>query len=125
MRLRARLRKQERARPKAKAQGVTALKFQLPDLLEWIETNAKLTRAVKHMEMLRRRSGTRHRFRSRLPCAAESHVAAILLREIEPYHLLFAEEVCPPETFQRWPVRPAFDDTDCHGRTIDRGLWLC
>ena len=32
---------------------MTALKFQLPDLLEWIETDAKLTRAVKHMEMLR------------------------------------------------------------------------
>src|SRR6185369_4591245 len=27
--------------------GVTALKFQLPTYMEWIETNAKLTRAVK------------------------------------------------------------------------------
>src|SRR6478752_971725 len=40
-------------RDQTRAAGVTALKFQLPDLLEWIETNAKLTRAVKHMEMLR------------------------------------------------------------------------
>ena len=40
-------------RDKAKEQGVTALKFQLPDLLEWLETNVKLKRAVKHMEMLR------------------------------------------------------------------------
>ena len=33
--------------------GVTALKFQLPDLLECVETNAKIRRAVAHMEMLR------------------------------------------------------------------------
>src|SRR5438309_7322427 len=33
-------------RDKAKAEGVTALKFQLPDLLEWLETNVKLKRAV-------------------------------------------------------------------------------
>ena len=27
-------------------------------------------------------------------------VAAIILREIEPLHLLFAEEVCPPENIR-------------------------
>src|SRR5215471_11908772 len=40
-------------RDQTKAAGVTALKFQLPDLLEWVETNAKIKRAVQHMEMLR------------------------------------------------------------------------
>src|SRR5947207_15899148 len=40
-------------RDKTKAAGVTALKFQLPDLLECVETNAKIRRAVAHMEMLR------------------------------------------------------------------------
>src|SRR5947209_10072016 len=33
--------------------GVTALKFQLPTYMEWIETNAKLTRAVQSMETIR------------------------------------------------------------------------
>src|SRR5271169_2401866 len=33
--------------------GVTALKFQLPTYMEWIETNAKITRAVKSMEIMR------------------------------------------------------------------------
>src|SRR5207248_1444917 len=40
-------------RDQTRQAGVTALKFQLPDLLEWVETGAKLKRAVKHMEMLR------------------------------------------------------------------------
>ena len=34
-------------RDQTKAAGVTALKFQLPDLLEWVETGAKLTRDGK------------------------------------------------------------------------------
>src|SRR4051794_9496643 len=40
-------------RDQTKAAGVTALKFQLPDLLEGVETNAKIKRAVAHLEMLR------------------------------------------------------------------------
>jgi galactonate dehydratase len=84
-------------REKAKEQGVTALKFQLPDLLEWLETNVKLKRAVKHMEMLREGLGPDIDFAVDFHARPNPTVAAILLREIEPYHLLFAEEVCPPE----------------------------
>ena len=87
-------------RDKTKAAGVTALKFQLPDLLEWIETDAKLKRAVKHMEMLREGLGPDIDFAVDFHARPSPTVAAIILREIEPFHLLFAEEVCPPENIR-------------------------
>src|SRR5262245_40597740 len=84
-------------RDQTRQAGVTALKFQLPDLLEWIETNTKLTRAVKHMETLREGLGPDIDFAVDFHARPSPSVAAILLREIEPFHLLFADEVCPPE----------------------------
>ncbi|HMF75119.1 MAG TPA: galactonate dehydratase [Bryobacteraceae bacterium] len=79
------------------AAGVTALKFQLPTYMEWIETNAKLTRAVKSMETLREGLGPDLDFAVDFHAKPSPSVSAILVREIEPFHLLFAEEVCPPE----------------------------
>jgi galactonate dehydratase len=87
-------------RDQTKAAGVTALKFQLPDLLEWVETGAKLKRAVKHLEMLREGLGPDLDFACDFHARTSPTVAAILLREIEPLHLLFAEEVCPPENLR-------------------------
>src|SRR5262245_56721034 len=87
-------------RDQTRAAGVTALKFQLPDLLEWVETNAKLTRAVKHMEMLREGLGPDLDFAVDFHARPSPTVAAIILREIEPLHLLFAEEICPPENIR-------------------------
>jgi len=84
-------------RDKTKAAGVTALKFQLPDLLECVETNAKIRRAVAHMEMLREGLGPDRDFAVDFHARPSPTVAAIILREIEPLHLLFAEEICPPE----------------------------
>src|SRR6266566_4239124 len=84
-------------RDKTKAVGVTALKFQLPDLLEWVETGRKLTRAVKHMEMLREGLGPDLDFAVDFHARPSPTVAAIILQEIEPLHLFFAEEICPPE----------------------------
>ncbi|HMJ61999.1 MAG TPA: enolase C-terminal domain-like protein, partial [Bryobacteraceae bacterium] len=77
--------------------GVTALKFQLPTYMEWIETNAKLTRAVKSMETIREGLGPDIDFAVDFHAKPSPSVASILVREIEPLHLLFAEEVCPPE----------------------------
>ncbi|MFN7923017.1 MAG: galactonate dehydratase [Bryobacteraceae bacterium] len=87
-------------RDKTKAAGVTALKFQLPDLLEWVETGAKLTRAVKHLEMLREGLGADLDFAVDFHARPSPTVAAIILREIEPLHMLFAEEICPPENMR-------------------------
>jgi galactonate dehydratase len=87
-------------RDKTRAAGVTALKFQLPDLLEWVETDAKLKRAVKHLEMLREGLGPDLDFAVDFHARPSPTVAAIILREIEPLHLLFAEEICPPENLR-------------------------
>jgi galactonate dehydratase len=84
-------------RDRTKAAGVTALKFQLPDLLEWVESGAKIKRAVQHMEMLREGLGPDLDFAVDFHARPSPTVAAIILREIEPLHLLFAEEICPPE----------------------------
>ena len=94
-------------RDRTRAAGVTALKFQLPDLLEWIETDVKLKRAVKHMEMLREGLGPDIDFAVDFHARPNPTVAAIILREIEPYHLLFAEEVCPPENIRAMQRRCA------------------
>jgi galactonate dehydratase len=59
-------------RDKTKAAGVTALKFQLPDLLEWVETGYKLKRAVKHLEMLREGLGADLDFAVDFPTARPS-----------------------------------------------------
>jgi galactonate dehydratase len=77
--------------------GVTTLKFQLPDLLEWVETGRKLTRAIKHMETLRHGLGPDIDFAVDFHARPSPTVAAVILREIEPFHLFFAEEICPPE----------------------------
>ena len=54
-------------------------------------------RAVKHMETLREGLGPDLDFAVDFHARPNPTVAAQILREIEPYHLLFAEEVCPPE----------------------------
>jgi galactonate dehydratase len=82
---------------KAKAEGVTALKFQLPDLLEWVETNAKIKRAVRALEVYREGLGPDIDFAVDFHARPSPTVAAIILREIEPLNLFFAEEICPPE----------------------------
>ncbi|MBM3740196.1 MAG: galactonate dehydratase [Acidobacteria bacterium] len=85
---------------KARAEGVTALKFQLPDLLEWVETNAKIKRAVRALEIYREGLGPDIDFAVDFHARPSPTVAAILLREIEPLNLLFAEEICPPENIR-------------------------
>jgi galactonate dehydratase len=84
-------------RDQTRQAGVTALKFQLPDLLEWVETGRNLTRAVKHMEMLRQGLGPDIDFAVDFHARPSPKLAAVILREIEPFHLFFAEEICPPE----------------------------
>ena len=87
-------------RDQTKAAGVTALKFQLPDLLEWIGTSAKITRAVQSMAILREGLGPDIDFAVDFHARPSPSVSAIILREVEPFHLFFAEEVCPPENIR-------------------------
>jgi galactonate dehydratase len=87
-------------RDKAREAGVSAFKFQLPDLLEWVETNAKIKRAVRALEVYREGLGPDIDFAVDFHARPSPTVAAIILREIEPLNLLFAEEVCPPENIR-------------------------
>ena len=55
---------------------------------------------MKHMEMLREGLGPDLDFAVDFHARPSPNVAAIILREIEPLHLLFAEEICPPENMR-------------------------
>jgi galactonate dehydratase len=85
-------------RQTALEQGVSCLKLGLPDNdYEWIETHAKIDRAVKFMQRVREGLG------DSIDIAVDFHakmgpsVASILIKEVGPLNLLFVEEPCPPE----------------------------
>ncbi len=82
-------------------EGVSCFKLELPDHdYEWIETNAKIDRAIKYLQQAREGLG------DSIDIAVDFHakmgpsVASILIKQIEPLHLLFVEEPCPPENVQ-------------------------
>ena len=88
-------------RESALEEGVSCLKIGLPDQdYEWIETNAKIDRAVKYMQRVREGLG------DSIDIAVDFHakmgpaVSSIMIKEVEPLHLLFVEEPCPPENPQ-------------------------
>lgn len=84
-------------RAKAKEIGVTAIKGGIPGYYEWIETNASIKRAVKHVETLRTNLGDEIDIGIDFHAKTSPSVASILCREMEPFNLLFIEEPCPPE----------------------------
>jgi galactonate dehydratase len=84
-------------RSQAKALGITAFKSGIPGYYEWIETNAKITRAVKAMQMLRENLGPDIDIGVDFHAKTSPSVASILVKEVEPLNLLFIEEPCPPE----------------------------
>lgn len=82
-------------------QGVSCLKIGLPDHdYEWIETNAKINRAVKYMQSVREGLGNSIDIAVDFHAKMSPAVASIMIKEVEPLHLLFVEEPCPPENPQ-------------------------
>ena len=81
----------------AKQEGITCFKGGIPGYYEWIDTNAKIKKAVKHMETLRLGLGDDLDIGVDFHAKTSPSVAAILVKEAEPLHLLFIEEPCPPE----------------------------
>lgn len=88
-------------RENALQEGVSCLKIGLPDQdYEWLETNAKIERAVKGLQRVREGLG------DSIDIAVDFHakmgpaVSSIIIKEVEPLHLLFVEEPCPPENPQ-------------------------
>ena len=87
----------QRLRETAHAQGITAFKGGLPSYYEWIETNDKITEAVRHLEMLREGLGPEVDIAVDFHAKTSPSVASVIIKEVEPLHLLWVEEPCPPE----------------------------
>lgn len=84
-------------RESAVEQGVTCFKSGIPGTYEWIETHAKIDRAVRGMQMLREGLGPDIDIGIDFHAKTSPSVASILVKEVEPLNLLFIEEPCPPE----------------------------
>ena len=87
----------KRLRETAAAQGITAFKGGLPSYYEWIETNEKITAAVHHLQTLREGLGPDIDIAVDFHAKTSPSVAAVIIKEVEPLHLLWVEEPCPPE----------------------------
>jgi galactonate dehydratase len=87
----------QKLRDTAKGMGVTCFKTGIPGYYEWIETNAKITRAVKSLQILRENIGPDIDIGVDFHAKTSPSVAAIIIKEVEPLNLLFVEEPCPPE----------------------------
>ena len=86
-----------RIREEARRQGITCFKSGIPGYYEWIETHAKISKAVQAMADLREGLGDDIDIGIDFHAKTSPSVAAILVKEVEPLNLLFVEEPCPPE----------------------------
>ena len=87
----------QKQREIAKKEGITCFKTGLPDYYEWIDTNAKINRAIKSLQFLREHLGDDLDIGVDFHAKTSPSVASVIIKEIEPLHLLFVEEPCPPE----------------------------
>jgi len=86
-----------RLRENAVSLGISCFKSGLPGYYEWIETHAKITRALRAMQTLREGLGPEIDIGVDFHAKTSPAVASILVKEVEPLNLLFIEEPCPPE----------------------------
>jgi galactonate dehydratase len=84
-------------RQTALSTGVSCFKSGIPGQYEWIETNAKIERAVKSIQRLREGLGPEIDIAIDFHAKTSPSVAQIIIKELEPLNLLFVEEPCPPE----------------------------
>ena len=87
----------KRLRETAAAQGITAFKGGLPNYYEWIETNEKITEAVRHLQALREGLGPDIDIAVDFHAKTSPSVASVIIKEADPLELLWVEEPCPPE----------------------------
>jgi len=64
---------------------------------EWLDTHAKIDRAIKDMQLMREVLGPDIDIAVDFHAKTSPSVASVILKEVEPLNLLFAEEPCPPE----------------------------
>jgi galactonate dehydratase len=87
----------KRLRETAHTQGITAFKGGLPSYYEWIETNDKITEAIRHVQMLREGLGPEIDIAVDFHAKTSPTVASVIIKELDPLQLLWVEEPCPPE----------------------------
>src|SRR5690349_19982663 len=87
----------KRLRETARAQGITAFKGGLPNYYEWIETNQKITEAIRHVQMLREGLGPEIDIAVDFHAKTSPTVASVIIKELDPLNLPWVEEPCPPE----------------------------
>ncbi len=80
--------------------GITAFKSGIPGYYEWIETNSKINDAVSRIQMLREGLGDGIDIGVDFHAKTSPTVASIICKEVEPLHLMFVEEPCPPENYK-------------------------
>jgi galactonate dehydratase len=84
-------------RESAVRDGVSCFKSGIPGYYEWIETHAKIERAIKQLQFLREGLGPDIDIAIDFHAKTSPSVASIIVKEVEPLNLLFIEEPCPPE----------------------------
>jgi galactonate dehydratase len=89
-----------RVREEARKQGITCFKGGIPGYYEWIETHAKISKAVQAVADLREGLGDDIDIGIDFHAKTSPSVASILVKELEPLKLLFVEEPCPPENIK-------------------------
>ena len=95
---RARTREElSKLRENAVAAGVTCFKTGIAGYYEWIDTNAKIDRAVKSLQLIRESIGPDIDVGVDFHAKTSPTVASVIIKEVEPLNLLFVEEPCPPE----------------------------
>jgi galactonate dehydratase len=87
----------QKLRQTATALGITAFKGGLPNYYEWIETNSKITEAIRHVQTLREGLGPDLDIAVDFHAKTSPSVAAVIIKELDPLRLLWVEEPCPPE----------------------------
>jgi galactonate dehydratase len=96
--LRARTAEEMReVRSRAKELGVTCVKAGPPGYYEWIESHSRIQDAVRRIAMMRENLGPDIDIGIDFHAKTSPAVASVLIKELEPLHLLFVEEPCPPE----------------------------
>lgn len=86
-----------RLRETAVEQGVSCFKTGPAGYFEWIETHAKISRAVQQIAGLREGLGADIDIAVDFHAKTSPSVATVIIKELEPLNLLFVEEPCPPE----------------------------
>jgi galactonate dehydratase len=87
----------QKLRATAMEQGVSCFKTGPAGYFEWIETHAKIKRAVDQIALLREGLGPDIDIAIDFHAKTSPSVAAVIIKELEPLNLLFVEEPCPPE----------------------------